>query len=60
VINRYELDNKTVNPFVGGSSPPRGAIHLKGLRSKPFFTPIKKPKNNNKVATMVAILLRLY
>jgi len=30
------------------------------LRSKPFFTPIKKPKNNNKVATMVAILLRLY
>ena len=30
-------DFKTVNPFVGGSSPPRGAIHLKGLRKQALF-----------------------
>jgi len=31
-----------VNPFVGGSSPPRGAIPHKGFQANLFFTPIKK------------------
>ena len=39
LINRYYVDNKTVNPFVGGSSPPRGAILI--MASRKLF--ISKP-----------------
>ena len=29
MIDNYEIDNKTVNPFVAGSSPARGAKFYK-------------------------------
>ena len=50
MINNYDTGNKTVNPFVAGSSPARGAIHLKGLRKQAlFFTPAK---SGNGMATI--------
>jgi len=42
----YTIGMKTVNPFVAGSSPARGAIYLKGLHCKPFFIFVK---SDNKV-----------
>ena len=51
MMDGYTIEKKTVNPFVGGSSPPRGAILIMASRklfiSKPaemrvFFVCLKK------------------
>ena len=36
------VEQRTVNPFVAGSSPARGAIHLKGLRKQALFLRLLK------------------
>ena len=45
MINRYNYDNKTVNPFVGGSSPPRGAIFKNVFKRQNSLKRSKTPKN---------------
>jgi len=37
MMNNYDTDNKTVNPFVAGSSPARGAKYKKPAISGLFY-----------------------
>ena len=52
-------DCKTVNPFVGGSSPPRGAILHKGFQANPFFYAHQKPLKSRQHVVFLSAFLQL-